>query len=251
MTVRSISLFLTLILSTYAASTALADDQNIVSAPFGEYQVVALRNASDVATTADPGAGIEWLDQRVSFGEGQLTWLGGQTCELWSVREADVPVITLEDPNLSDLAITPADSITSSGDKRINMPVDLICQDDGERILGSLVIIDARVLVTSTPPGTVNLILEQPLTEEQIRKFQAQLKDMKFYGGEITGELDEATLRSAGFYAEYRGSAYRFFRTAITENLLDGLKVLADTENSGEATFPDYQPKRSPDSLRD
>ena len=53
---------------------------------------------------------------------------------------------------------------------------------------------------------------------------------MKFYEGKITGELDEATLGSVGFYAEYRGSAYRFFRTAITENLLDGLRVLDDAE---------------------
>ena len=200
--------------------------EELIDAPFGEYQVIALRNASDVATTADPGAGAEWLEQRASFAEGQLTWLGGQTCELWSVREAEIPVITLEDPNLSDLAIPPVDSEASSGDKRVNMPVDLICQDDGEQILGSFVIIDARVLVTSTSNSTVNLILEQPLTEEQVRKFQAQLKDMKFYEGEITGELDEATLRSVGSYAEYRGSAYRFFRTAITENLLDGLRVL-------------------------
>ncbi len=77
-----------------------------------------------------PGRGKEWLDQRVSFGEGQLTWLGGETCELWSVREADFPVITLEDPNLSDLAIPPLDSIISSGDKRVNVPVDL---QEGEK----------------------------------------------------------------------------------------------------------------------
>ncbi len=77
--------------------------EELIDAPFGEYQVIALRNASDVATTADPGAGAEWLEQRASFAEGQLTWLGGQTCELWSVREAEIPVTTLEDPNLSDV----------------------------------------------------------------------------------------------------------------------------------------------------
>lgn len=251
MTPRSISLFLALIMATHATSAALADDRDAVSAPSGEYRVVALRNASDVATTANPGAGTEWLDQRVSFGEGQLTWLGGETCELWSVREADFPVITLEDPNLSDLAMPPLDSITSSGDKRVNVPVDLVCQDDGEQILGSFVIIDARVLVASAPPWSVNFILEHALTEDQVKKLQAQLKDMKFYGGEITGKLDEATLRSVGYYAEYRGSKYRFFRTAITENLLDGLGVLDDAENGDEGAFRDYEPKRGADSLRD
>ena len=112
-------------MTPHATSTALADDRDAVSAPSGKYRIVARRNASDVATTANPGAGTEWLDQCVSFGEGQLTWLGGETCELWSVREADFPVITLEDPNLSDLAIPPLDSVTSSGDKRVNVPVDL------------------------------------------------------------------------------------------------------------------------------
>lgn len=251
MTSRSILLFSALIMATHAPSTALADERDAVPAPSGEYKVVALRNASDVATTANPGAGRKWLDQRVSFGEGQLTWLGGKTCELWSVREADSPVLTLEDPNLSDLAIPPVDSITSSGDKRVNVPVDLVCQDNGEEMLGSFVIIDARVLVASAPPWSVNFILEHPLTEDQVKKFQAQLKDMKFYDGEITGKLDEATLRSVGFYAEYRGSKYRFFRTAITENLLDGLGVLKDTKNTEESAFRDYVPKRGADSLRD
>lgn len=236
---RSISKFLAMIIAAQATSTAVAGDHNSISAPFGEYQVVALRNAGDVSTVAEPGAGAEWLDQRVSFGEGQLTWLGGQTCELWSVREADFPAITLEDPVLSDLTIPPVDSTTSSGDKRVNMPVDLICQDDGERILGSFVIVDARVLVASAPPWTVNLILERPLTEKQVEKFQAQLKDMKFYDGEITGALDEATLRGIGFYADYRGSEYRFLRTAITENLLDGLGVLDDAGNGDETTIRD------------
>ena len=230
MTSRNISFFLTLIVATDAASTSLADDQNLVLAPSGEYQVVALRNTGDVATVANPGSGMEWIDQRVSFGEGRLIWLSGETCRLWSVREAKFSVITLEDPNLSDLVIPPLDSATSSDDKRINVPVDLLCQDEGERILGSFAIIDARVLVASVLNGTVNLILERPLTEQQVKKLQVQLKDMKFYEGKITGELDEATLGSVGFYAEYRGSAYRFFRTAITENLLDGLRVLDDAE---------------------
>ncbi len=230
MTIRNIWLFSALIIATHATSTALADDRSAISAPSGEYRVVALRNASHVATTADPGAGAEWLDQRVLFGEGQLTWLGGQSCKQWSVHKIDFPVVMLEDPNLSDLAIPQVDSETSSGDKRVNMPVDLICQDDGEQFLGGFIIIDARVLVASVPPWTVNLILEQPLSEEQVKKFQAQLKDMKFYEGEITGELDEATLRGVSSYAEYRGSAYMFFRTAITENLLDGLGVLDDDE---------------------
>ena len=226
MTVRGTSLFVTLVLTTLVTITALANDGKPVSAPFGEYRVVALRNASDVATTAHPNVGAEWVDQHVSFNEGKLTWLGGQTCKLWSVRKSVSRVIMLEDPNLSDVVIPPVDSTTSSGDKRVNMPVDLLCQDHGERILASFVIVDARVLVTSTANSTVNLILEQPLTEKQVRKFQEQIRDMKFYDGMISGKLDAATLRGVASYAQYRGAAYRFFRTVITENLLDGLHVL-------------------------
>jgi hypothetical protein len=205
---------------------SLAGERNAVAAPFGEYIVVDLRNASYVASIASNDAAVDRLGQRVSFRENQLIWLGGKTCERWSVREVDAPVLMLDDPNLSDLKIPPLDSETTSGDKRVNMSVDLICQDGGEKILGSFVIVDARVLVTSVLNGAVNMILEHPLTKNQISKFQTQLKDMKFYDGKITGTLGEATLRSVANYAEYRGANYKFLRTVITENLLDGLRVL-------------------------
>jgi len=232
MTVRGAALSLILATAALSTSTALADGRKSVSAPFGAYRVVALRNASDVATTSPPNAGAKWLGQRVSFGEGRMTWLGGQSCKLWSVREAASPAIPLNDPNLSDLAIPPVESETSSGDRRVNVPVDLICQDGGERILAGFVIIDARVLVASTATSTVNLILERPLTEKQVGKLQSRIKDMKFYDGKITGKLDRATLKGVAAYARYRGAAYRFFRTAITENLLDGLGVLAKPASS-------------------
>lgn len=228
---------------------AAAHPKQSVAAPFGDYQVVAQRKASDVLATADTDAGTGWLGQRVSFGENALTWLGGKTCKLWSARETDSPVITLADPNLSDLAIPPLDSTTSSGDKRVNKSVDLICQDDGERILGSFVIVDARVLVTSTPSGALNLILERPLTGKQVKQFKTQLKDMKFYAGEVNGDLDEATMTGVGFYADYRGAAFRFHRTAITENLLDGLRVLDKRKSDDESMSRPHPPKRSKDDL--
>jgi len=233
---------------------ATAGQRQAIAAPYGEYQIVALRNASDVATTAAPNAGVEWLGQRVSFREGQLNWLGGKSCTLWSVRESRSSMITLYDPNLSDLAVPPLDSVISSGDKRVNIPVELICQDNGEQTLGRFVIIDARVLIASAPPWTVNYILERPLTQKQVKKLQVKLKDMKFYKEKITGKLDKATLRSVGLYAEYRGSKYRFFRTVITENLLDGLGVTtADKccDSEVRKAFPDYRPKRSTDTIID
>ncbi len=59
-------------------------------------------------------------------------------------------------------------------------------------------------------------------------------------------------------YAEYRGAKYRFKRTAISENLLDGLGVLENTDSPAdkgkgkeEATFPGYRAKETSDGVMD
>ena len=86
--------------------------------------------------------------------------------------------------------------------------------------------VDDRVLVASKSPWRLNVVLEKPLREDQLRKLQVQLRDMKFYSGGITGAMDKPTRAAVSSYADYRGAKYRFANTAITENLLDGLKVL-------------------------
>lgn len=225
MIIRTISLLSALILAAQAISPVLAEDQKGVTAPDGEYVAIALRRSSSVRGTPDPGVGSEWLAQRVSFSD-RLVWLDGVTCNRWSVMGNDFPVIKPSDPNLSDLTIAPLDSRTSAGDRRVGKSAILICQDGGKKIIGNILIVDDRVLVASDPPWTVNVILEKPLRKDQVRKLQAQLKDMKFYSGEITGTIDVATRAAVSFYAEYRGAEYRFANAAITENLLDGLNVL-------------------------
>ncbi len=213
------------IVAAQPLAPARADSGGGVPAPFGEYIAVALRHSSDVAALAVPGAGAEFLGRHVRFGEDGAIWLDGRRCETWVVAESDSAVLTLDDPNLSDLAVPPV----ASDDKRINLAVELVCLDAPERTLGYFVIVDSRVLVAPAPGSTVNVILERPLSAAEIRRLQTQLKSMKFYFGEITGALDAATVRSIGYYAEYRGAAYRFARPAITENLLDGLGVLDAT----------------------
>ena len=59
-------------------------------------------------------------------------------------------------------------------------------------------------------------------------------------------------------YAEYRGAKYRFKRTEISENLLDGLGVLENTDSPAdkgkgkeEATFPGYRAKETSDGVMD
>lgn len=85
---------------------------------------------------------------------------------------------------------------------------------------------DERVLIAPLDSGLAYLIFERPLSSAEIAKLQFQLKDMKFFSGSPTDSWGEDSLFGLSSYAEYRGSEYRFNRTAITENILDGLGVL-------------------------
>lgn len=250
MIIRGISLLATLLIVAAHPSMASSFDHGATPVPSGEYRVIALRSASDVASTPDADVDIiEWIGRTVSFGD-TLQWLDGSSCDIWSAREAEQFPLDLNDPNLSDLAIEPLSPPAYHVFAQA-MSLDLICNENGSRRIGSVIQIDDRILVMQSASGSTNIILEKPLSSPQVSQLQEQLKDMKFYDGEITGELDEATLKSVGFYAEYRGSQFRFLRTAITENLLDGLGVLDIIESDDEAMFPGYQPKRSADSLQE
>ena len=222
------------ILTQLAAATLslvpglVAGEGAAIPAPFGEYRVVAARAASNVASTASTQFGQDWIGRSVAFGEGMLTWLDGEKCTLWSVRDAGSPVFFLDDPNLSDVNLGPLDFGSETLDARLNVPVELICNDLDEQIMAHFVIVDRRVLLVPSTSGDTYYVLEIPLNSDQIMRLQVQLEGMKFYTGAINGVLDEASILSLGFYAEYRGSAYRFHRTVITENLLDRLGVLAE-----------------------
>ena len=164
----------------------------------------------------------DWLGREVVFGQS-LNWIDGTSCEDWRIDKVDRPIDELSDQNLSDLEITPVDSASSSDDARQSVLWQALC---GDELLGHVIEIDKRVLVISSPSGLTNAILERPLSRDEITALQLQLIDMKFYEGDANGIIDEATSRAISAYAEYRGAEYRFYRAAITENLLDGLGVL-------------------------
>ena len=194
--------------------------------PDGDYVAISIRTATTVAAPMPDGPIREdsYLGHAVSFGD-TIEWFEGATCEDFRTEVMDFMPLDIDDPILSDLQVPAIDGPVSAGDRRLNVPIMVFC--DGERMI-DFVMVDRRVLVMGSANGAVHVVLEKPLQSGQIERFQEQLKDMKFYHGEITGVLDAATRRGASFYASYRGAAYPFETPGITENLLDGLRVLRD-----------------------
>lgn len=192
----------------------------------GVYEIVTVRNASDVAATASPMSESDSpIGENISFSANQLS-MSGLACDSWEISEKTDSIVNLSDPNLADINVAPTDSPISIGDQRIMEAYNYSCE--GESFLNILQV-DERVIVIPWANSSKYLIAETPLTTEQISQLQKQLKSMKFYEGEISGVLDTSTLSAVSAWAEYRGNntdGYRFSRAAITENLLDALQVL-------------------------
>lgn len=186
----------------------------------GSYVIVALRRASYIEGAAVTDGSVAWIGTEVSFGE-PLVWVYGIVCRDWRVEPIRHAGIFLDDATLSDLTIGPLEPPEEPLPEA--RPLRLYC--DGGR-LADILRIDDRVIVIPSDTGVMNAILEKPLSAGQIRRLQARLKDMNFYPGELTGEIDEATRNAVSNYADHRGAGYVFHRAALTENLLDGLDVL-------------------------
>ena len=188
----------------------------------GQYKLVDVRRASDVAGGPIEESTTNLIGSSASFGE-KFQFPGFDDCASWSVKAASAIPLNENDPMLSDTQIAPIDGERSAGDKKVNQGLKVFC--DGEYKI-SLLKVDERVLVVPTASGIGYLIFERSLSGEQTRRFQSQLRDMKFYSGTASSSWDKDSFRALSFYAEYRGAGYRFARTAISENLLDGLDVL-------------------------
>ena len=219
--ITALTFFLSLSLSAIA-------DELLKSPPIkGTYKVVTTRYASDVARAVDPLAkGNEAIGQEIIFTDEGALAMKGITCDHWEVFASLVPVVNLKDPMLADIHVPPTDSPKSAGDQRISKIYHYKCE--GESFI-HVYQVDDRVLVIPWENSSRYLIVEKPLSEKQIIKLQAQLKDMKFHHFSPTGILDNETLKALSSWAQYRlqdYEAYRFQRTAITENLLDALGVL-------------------------
>ncbi len=199
----------------------------------GQYELVDVRRASDVAGGPIEESTIRLIGSTASFGE-KFDFPGLDGCTSWSVKAASEIPLDENDPVLSDTQIAPIDGDRSAGDKRINLGLKVFC--DGEYKI-SLLKVDERILVVPTASGIAYLIFERSLSDEETKRFQFQLRDMKFYSGSASSSWDEDSFRALSFYAEYRGADYRFARTAISENLLDALGVIQpETESSREIT---------------
>ncbi|WP_293268772.1 hypothetical protein [Neptunomonas sp.] len=189
----------------------------------GKYTLVDIRRASNVAGGTIDERATQLLGSSALF-ETVLSLPGKSVCSHWVAVESPSSVVNIHDPMLSDTQIPPLDGDVSSGDKRINISINLMCKG---KAFYSLVKVDERVLIAASSSGLGYFIFEKPLSESQTNKLQFQLKDMKFYSGTPSSVWGENSLLGLSLYAEYRGSEYRFLRTALTENILDGLYVLS------------------------
>lgn len=203
------------------------------TALLGDYIVVDRRSASDVANMATPDMSVAVpIGQQVTFQAAGLTMENLECIDgtIEPMTRGSIPIES--DPNLIDLQLGPIDGLKSVGDQRIAAHYNVTCAG---RFFSRVSQVDGRVVVMSWANSAINLILEKPLSADQIKRYQSQLKSMKFYSGEINGVLDKQTLAASRIWFEYRtggdDSTPIPARPAITMNLLDALGVI-DAETS-------------------
>ncbi len=202
----------------------------VLSGFAGDYVIVDARRASDVAAPASlPSAAADSpIGQTVSFTRDGIE-MEGLGCDAWRIDPEDTTPNFIEtDPNLVDLTLEPADAPKSRGDQRNYASFAVTCEDE---FFAAFHRIDDRVIIWPSQNSSVNLVLEKTMPPVKIKAYQAQLKSMKLYSGELTGELDAATLAASRRWYEYRANLSDDHpvpaRPAITENLLDTLRVIS------------------------
>lgn len=193
----------------------------------GEYVVVSVRRNSFVASTASPLPADEDspIGKTMEFTADGII-VEGVSCDAWKADSIETPVDFADDPMLSDLRLPPVDDPHSAGDKRSARSYRVMCE--GEEFT-TVYQADNRVLALSWANSTLYLVLERRLHFQQIRKMQLALKSLKFFSGQASGKFDEATANAVRAWYGHRQTDHDAAipkRPAITENLLDGLKVL-------------------------
>ncbi|MCP3971304.1 MAG: hypothetical protein GY717_13485 [Rhodobacteraceae bacterium] len=192
------------------------------TSPDGEYSVVAIRRASDVAAGPDdPSLAGAVIGSRVAFG-AELLWLHGKTCTNWSVTESTDPVATVGDPIISDTQVTAARLNAALPDHRVNRHLRLVC---GQETMGVLLQVDQRVLVVPSPSGASYLILERRVGRAAAMTIEEALTSAKLYDGPITGHMGPAARRGAALFAGRLGAEFDFLGAPITENMAEALGV--------------------------
>ena len=205
-------------------------DQSGFAQLAGRYEIVGARMASSVASIAPAPLSAEDspIGQVVVF-DPRGVQIAGMGCDCWRTEKVTVPGDMQADPMLRDLRLPALDDADiSRGDARLDRAYSLSCEGEHFALAYQT---GPRVMALTWNNSSSYLVLEKPLSTTQIEAFQRELKSMKFYDGEITGVLDEATLQGARVYYGYRlrdDQAAIPGRIAITANLLDGLGVLED-----------------------
>ena len=208
-------------------ASVLAQDVKLDKPPIvGEFKVVTIRNASDVAALRMPeDIGGEAIGKVIRFTEAGIE-MEGMSCQSWEMFSSSATIVNTDDPILSDIHVEATDSPLSKGEQRIGKSYHYSCE--GESVM-DVYQVDDRVLVIPWGNGSQYLIVERSLTKEQIIAIQAQLREYKFLEGELTGFLDNKTVGAISAWSHYRlanDDGYVFKRAAITENLLDTFGVL-------------------------
>ncbi len=198
------------------------EDERLEKSPIiGDFKVVTIRNASDVSVIRMPEEiGGEEIGNVITFTEEGIE-IEGMSCDAWAVFQSLVPVVNTNDPILSDIHVSPADSPLSKGDQRIGKTFHYVCEDESFMHVYQ---VDDRVLVIPWGNSAQYLIAERDLSKVQITAMQAQLRNHKFLEGDLTGYLDNKTVGAVSAWSHYRLASedgYVFKRAAITENLLD------------------------------
>lgn len=227
--------------SSVSPTSLAAEAQDEASLlPAGKYAVQAIRRSGAVQSTpdAEPNVGDLFGNEAV-FGE-TFQWIDGTHCKTWSTKKIPNDLVDLRDPNLSDLTI---DKLEPLGRDVTDLAqtFEINCEGDDAGPVTTVMRVDDRIIVTVSASGSFYLILEKPLSEEQVVRLQRQLKVMKFYDGELSGVMDARTRAGVAGYADYRGARYRFKDAVISENLLDGLGVVETERKSQDAKDNDNQ----------
>ena len=184
----------------------------------GSYEVVGFRAASNVATTRamqEANWRQELIGVALDFGSFQA-WFDGSICLAGRVAASDQASIWLEEPNLSDLQVAPGPE-----DHRTNIHAMVDCGARPASSIKPLLIVDGRVLVTTSDDGATYFILEKPLSSEVALAFERELLDQGFNPGSVDGVVDEATRMAVAELAQSLGAEFRFQRGVITDNILD------------------------------
>lgn len=201
----------------------------------GAYELVAIRKSNLVmAAPDDPALAGITPGVRVEF-DTTLSWLAGETCTEWALVRAESPTIAIESEILSDTQVTAERLNADLVDHRVNEHWVLYC---GVSVRAPLLVVDDRVVITTSPSQQSYLVLEKLADPELVGAVQRALKSMKFLDAEPSGVMDPTTRRALAVFAGYLGAAYEFNASPLTENLLVamGLGTLVEESVLGQWT---------------